>query len=593
MAGAARDPAPPGAGPRFVSLPRLAPAAPDPAAPQSGPQSAHQPGPQSAPKSARPSAPLSGRQSAHPTTPHSAHPSPPQPAHPTTPHAAHPSPPHPTHPSPPHAAHPAARRPWMSRAGFPPTPPAQGAAQARPPEPADPFRRPERRPAAAASARDAHQGAARAVPAARGSALDRAVVVAFLLSLIVPMFFHLGPLRLSPYRLFLLVLFVPLMLMWLQGRAGRIRAPDLLVLGFGLWGALTLQLSNSGATIESVGIWMLETMGAYLVGRVMVRDAAGVATAARTYVLMVAALTPFLVFENLTERRLLSELIAPFGSPFYDYQMEKRLGLERAQGPFEHPILLGMFSSMALTASLMAFRGPKAVAMAALGMLATFSSLSSGAYTAVATQLFLLSWDRVLRAVRRRWLILLGLAAAGYVVVDLLSNRSPIAVFISYATFQPHTAYHRILIWEYGSRTVWANPLFGIGFGDWERAGWMSSSVDNFWLLIAMRHGLPGFLLIALAVGLVIAGVARALRRSPADPARAGAAPAHPDQADPDPAHPDPADPLRTRYAIMMGAICIAICTVHLWGATFAFFMFLVGAGACLAEPTPQARPQR
>jgi O-antigen ligase len=229
-----------------------------------------------------------------------------------------------------------------------------------------------------------------------------------------------------------------------------------------------------------------------------------------------------------------------------------------------------MFCSFAFTAALIAARGPRAAVLALLSMLATFSSLSSGAYTAVATQVFLLSWDRALRAVRRRWLILAGLGAAAYVVVDLLSNRSPIAVFISYATFQPHTAYHRILIWEYGSAVVWANPLFGIGFNDWARASWMSSSVDNFWLLMAMRHGLPGFAFIALAVLLTIAAVARS---------HGGAA--------------EGDDRTRVKYAVMMVSICIAICTVHLWGATFALFMFLIGAGACLAERSPQPRQPR
>jgi hypothetical protein len=457
-----------------------------------------------------------------------------------------------------------------------PAPAADPAHRGAPQDPARQGAAPDA--AQAARAADAAQpggapGAGRAAAAPRGSALGRVVVVGFLVSLIIPMFFHLGPVRLSPYRLFLLAAFGPLLLMWLRGAAGGVRAPDLLVLGFGLWGALTLHLSGAGATVESLGIWMLETMGAYLVGRVMVRDPEGFLAFARTFVLIVAGLTPFLLFENLTERRLLSELIAPFGSPFFDYRMDKRMGLERAQGPFEHPILLGMFCSMAVTAALTAFRGWKAAAMAVLTILATFSSLSSGAYSAVAVQLGLLGWDRALRALRRRWLLLLGLFAAAYVVVDILSNRSPLAVFISYATFQPHTAYHRILIWEYGSRTVWANPLFGIGFRDWERAAWMSSSVDNFWLLIAMRHGLPGFALIALATGLTVAAVAR----GPGG----------------DPAGGDPADALRARYAIMMSAICIAICTVHLWGATFAFFMFLIGAGACLAEPTPKARPSR
>src|SRR3954466_10503300 len=54
-------------------------------------------------------------------------------------------------------------------------------------------------------------------------------------------------------------------------------------------------------------------------------------------------------------------------------------------------------------------------------------------------------------------------------------------------------------IWEYGSASVLNNPLFGVGFGDWARASWMTSSADMFWLVNAMRHGLPAGLLIMSA----------------------------------------------------------------------------------------------
>jgi hypothetical protein len=37
-----------------------------------------------------------------------------------------------------------------------------------------------------------------------------------------------------------------------------------------------------------------------------------------------------------------------------------------------------------------------------------------------------------------------------------------------------------------------------------------------------------------------------------------------------------------------MAAIALAACTVHLWNNTFGFFMFMLGAGAWLADrPRP------
>ncbi|GAA3961620.1 hypothetical protein GCM10022278_19580 [Allohahella marinimesophila] len=49
-----------------------------------------------------------------------------------------------------------------------------------------------------------------------------------------------------------------------------------------------------------------------------------------------------------------------------------------------------------------------------------------------------------------------------------------------------------MLIWEYGLIEVLDSPVFGIGFADWRRPAFMvSPSVDSFWLLTAMRFGLP------------------------------------------------------------------------------------------------------
>ena len=91
----------------------------------------------------------------------------------------------------------------------------------------------------------------------------------------------------------------------------------------------------------------------------------------------------------------------------------------------------------------------------------------------------------------------------------MVSNRAPLVVLISYITFSTSTAYNRILIWRYGTDDVMGSPLFGIGLNDWSRPIWMGSSVDNFWLLWAMRYGLVGFLLLAIPILLILYKVIR------------------------------------------------------------------------------------
>ena len=90
-------------------------------------------------------------------------------------------------------------------------------------------------------------------------------------------------------------------------------------------------------------------------------------------------------------------------------------------------------------------------------------SLSSGPLLSIILQLGVNAWNHILRNTQQRWWGFVGLFVLAYIMIDLLSNRTPTKVFMSYATFSAHTAYWRGLIFEYGMQNVWAHPLFGIG----------------------------------------------------------------------------------------------------------------------------------
>ena len=122
----------------------------------------------------------------------------------------------------------------------------------------------------------------------------------------------------------------------------------------------------------------------------------------------------------------------------------------------------------------------------------TFTSLSSGPLLAATLQIGIVGWGWI---TRNAWWALVGLAVLGYVVVDLLSNRSPVNVMISYLTFNSASAYWRLHIWNFGIQEVWRHPLFGIGL---ERLGAAVVDVDRLGRQLlaadhdALRHpGLP------------------------------------------------------------------------------------------------------
>jgi hypothetical protein len=381
----------------------------------------------------------------------------------------------------------------------------------------------------------------------------------FVFSLALPFFFYLGPTRLSPYRVVLVVTFIPTLMAWLSGSLGRTRLPDILMLLSATWGAVVL-LSTHGIDngLQSAGIFVIETFGAFLFARRYIRDAFAFQRMVKSLLLMVLLLLPFAIYENVAGSPILIEL---FGKMFPVYNIvidEPRLGLRRAQGPFEHFILFGVVCSSAFALSFYAFGAATRLGgrlASGLVAMAVFSSLSSGALLSVAVQLILIVWDKITAKVTRRWILLATIVITSFFVVDLTSNRTPFEVFISYLTLNADTSYMRVLIWHYGTQSVMEHPILGHGLNDWERPSWMGGSIDNFWLENAVRYGIPGFLFFAGGVLSVCFGLGR-LRNLSFQVAQ-----------------------FRKGLIITICGLVVALCTVHVWDAPYVLITFLLGSG--------------
>ena len=89
-------------------------------------------------------------------------------------------------------------------------------------------------------------------------------------------------------------------------------------------------------------------------------------------------------------------------------------------------------------------------------------------------------------------------------MLDLVLPNGLITI-VSQLTLVPQTAFFRQLIWEYGVKSVVEHPWFGIGFTSYSRLDWMGPSVDNHWLLIAIRFGaLPAILSIVVIIAALV-----------------------------------------------------------------------------------------
>ena len=330
-------------------------------------------------------------------------------------------------------------------------------------------------------------------------------VTLFLISLILPFSVFLGPVRLSPYKILLLVIFFPALFRLFAGAAGKIRATDVLMILFALWGALALVVNTAtGAAVEPAGNFILEILGPYLLARTYIRDEQVFLAFSRCAYTILILLIPFAVYESLTGTPIILEMFRKFAPVFPNDETKPRLGLSRAQVVFEHPIAFGAFVSSQLGLSIYVFRNFRGFFLSKVApgfvVFASVLSLSTGALAAMTTQLAFTGWEYITRGVRSRWTFLGVGFALLYLAIDLLSNRTPFHVLVSYLTFSSHSSYNRILIFQYGIAEVGRHPIFGIGLGDWTRPDWMSPSMDNFWLINAVRYGLPAFIFLVLSI---------------------------------------------------------------------------------------------
>jgi len=415
---------------------------------------------------------------------------------------------------------------------------------------------------------------ARAVPGRRPATIpagDRWLITGFLLVLMAPpeVQFNLGTLVLSPQRIFLIV-GLPLALLRVIGeRRLGFRALDLVAILHAAWIWIAIsRVHGVERAIQWSGSYSVEFLGSYFLGRAAALTPSHILFFARRLLVFILAIGLLAIPEMLTGEHIIRQAFGKILGPKSLEGVDPRFGLTRAFGPFDHPILYGVFcaSAIGLTWYLAPTRRPLGWARlwrAAGVIIAAFASLSTGPLLACTVQGSLIAWDIASRTFRARWGILLALLAVGYVAVDALSNRDPVTVFISYATFNPQTGYDRKLQWDVATAQIAKTPVFGIGFNEWTTAPewWHNRSLDNFWLVIAMCYGVPA---VALLLGVAVTTIVRLSRAAP--PALR---------------------PMRMGWIVSFIGLSIAALTVHLWGSAFMLFAFLLGMGVSLSHFRP------
>ena len=417
--------------------------------------------------------------------------------------------------------------------------------------------------------RDRRQSVGLAPAAAPKHRLHWAIVL-LLATWVMPFVIYAGPVRLTPYRITLLILFIPCLVWLAQGRAGRVRLPDILLLLFSIWCVISLTVVHGlGTAIQTGGIQVLETLTPYLLARCCIRNADDFRALARVLTWIVLALLPFAIFETVTGRNIYLEVASHILPSIGVTDKDPRWGLRRVQLFFEHPILMGVCCGSVLALSHMVVgrelsftrRWMVSVATGLTGAL----SLSSGPLSGLVVQIALMGWNRVFGWLRARWLLLISLIGLFMVAVSLFAKRPLPNILLSFA-FDPDSAFFRLVIWTYGTRSIGNHPWFGVGMGSWDRPAWMAPSIDMFWLYNSITYGLPGGLLMLAFFAAAVISVGLVPNLSPR--------------------HYD----YRVGYLVSMASFFLTGWMVHFWNGTYVFFLFMVGAGMWLCDVT-DAKP--
>ncbi|RDD62282.1 O-antigen ligase family protein [Ferruginivarius sediminum] len=396
-----------------------------------------------------------------------------------------------------------------------------------------------------------------------------AVALFFIVTLLIPIEWSIGPLHLPPYRMVLLVLTLPCIALLFSGTKGRVRTVDVLLLLHGLWVCLALMAVHGVSKgVEAGGIYFVQAYGSYAIARCFIRTPEDFRRVFRFLLIVVAMTIPFALYESVTGKHLILDTLRQFVPVFTPALKDQRMGLYRAVVVFEHQILYGVFCASILGIVFFIARGGKRLTRAAIPIAATFFSLSSGPIVAVFCQVAIIAWHYLTRRIAMRWWLLSGVVAFMYIAVDILSNRTPVQVFISYLTLNPRSAWNRIHIWNFGTEEIARHPIFGIGQNEWINAPWMSQSMDNFWLFVAVRYGLPGFILLVLAFAALFIPL---MRLKPVDRLIGD---------------------YRLGWIISMIGLIIAGGTVHYWKNIFCLMMLIFGSAVWMLDYRPERRPE-
>jgi hypothetical protein len=319
----------------------------------------------------------------------------------------------------------------------------------------------------------------------------------YLYSLFIPLeaFIKLGPLRLEPYRVLLIIGF----LTWVK--KGTSDNLHFILVCFVLFSSFSLFVNHGLASaLPPGGILYLEVCTSYMLGVMYVRNRSDhekyFKTLARLYMLI--AIPAFIEFS--TGYKVMHTLFEKLtGNVQLDRdlytQAYVRFGFTRTTATFSHPILYAI-SAVTIVPIIMAINknnqsrfGTSLMNLSGL-ITAVITAVTSAAIIGLVLQEVFKKWYRIRDKIGGLRQAITTSIYLAMLIIQFGSNRGLVKFLAMSMTLDPSTAYYRTLQWEYTADDIASHLYFGIGNNEFTHPAWFMPSIDSYWLLNMLQFGL-------------------------------------------------------------------------------------------------------
>lgn len=386
--------------------------------------------------------------------------------------------------------------------------------------------------------------------------------------LLLPFETHVGTLFMTPSRALFMITVPYLLLRLLKGDYGRLLVVDYCMAFYIFWMAITVWIHHPTQLFTFTGSTALNILGGYLAARGTIRSVADFHAFARFMAGTVIFLLPFALYETFgkADSPLLVHLnnIIPGVTTYPDLDYCCRSNLNRAQAVFIHPIHFGLYAALPFSLYFLGLINhvslTKRVIVGGLLGLACLCAVSSGPLLPLALQGCLILYTLSLRNNPNQWRILMAMGFVFYLILEANTTKFAFFALSEKLAFDSWNVYIRGVLYDAGMAQIRQTPIFGFGYNRLPQLPfWMTGSVDNFWLQIAVSHGVPALVaaMAAFIYPIIFIGGRRFTKGSDLYYARVS-------------------------WTFVMIGLTLAMSTVAVWGTVQSAIFAILGAGMFL-----------